>query len=113
MTAYNCSSDRHRSQHRRVMSQDEREGSPMIVDTTLIQRIEDAIATERSAFADGMAAFRPDVGARWLPVAGGRAIFTGASFFSNRALAMGLHGPVSLDEVENVETFYAARGVPS
>jgi GNAT superfamily N-acetyltransferase len=85
----------------------------MIVDITLIQRIEDAIATERSAFADGMAALRPDVGAQWLPVAGGRAIFTGASFFSNRALAMGLHGPVSLDEVENVETFYAARGVPS
>jgi GNAT superfamily N-acetyltransferase len=26
---------------------------------------------------------------------------------------MGLRGPVRLDEVENVETFYAARGVPS
>jgi GNAT superfamily N-acetyltransferase len=85
----------------------------MIVDTTLIQRIEDAIAAERSAFADGMAALRPDVGAGWLPVAGGRAIFTGASFFSNRALAMGLRGSVSQDEVEDVETFYAARGVPS
>jgi GNAT superfamily N-acetyltransferase len=85
----------------------------MIVDHTLIQRIEDAIAVERSAFADGMAALRPESGAGWLPVAGGRAIFTGASFFSNRALAMGLRAPVSHDEIEAVETFYAARGVPS
>jgi GNAT superfamily N-acetyltransferase len=85
----------------------------MIVDNTLIQRIEDAIAAERSAFADGMAALRGDGGAGWFPVAGGRAIFTGASFFSNRALAMGLRGPVSHDEVESVESFYAARGVPS
>ena len=85
----------------------------MIVDYALIQKIEDAIAAERSAFADGMAALRADAGAGWLPVAGGRAIFTGVGFFSNRALALGLHGPVSDDEVENVETFYAARGVPS
>jgi GNAT superfamily N-acetyltransferase len=75
--------------------------------------MEDMIAAERSAFADGMAALRPQAGAGWLPVAGGRAIFTGASFFSNRALAMGLRGPVSHDEIEQVETFYAARGVPS
>ena len=86
---------------------------PMLVDLELIQRIEDAIATERSAFADGMAALRPGSGARWLPVAGGRAIFTGVDFFSNRALAMGLCGPVSHDDVERVETFYAECGVPS
>jgi GNAT superfamily N-acetyltransferase len=86
---------------------------PMLVDLELIQRIEDAIATERSAFADGMAALRPGSGARWLPVAGGRAIFTGGDFFSNRALAMGLCGPVSHDDVERVETFYAECGVPS
>jgi GNAT superfamily N-acetyltransferase len=86
---------------------------PMLVDPELMQRIEDAIATERSAFADGMAALRPESGASWLPIAGGRAIFTGTGFFSNRALAMGLHRPVSHDDVERVETFYAARGVPS
>ena len=61
----------------------------MLVDPALLQRIEDAIAIERSAFADGMAAFRPASGARWLPVAWGRAIFTGVHGFSNRALAMG------------------------
>ncbi|HSD10949.1 MAG TPA: GNAT family N-acetyltransferase [Candidatus Binatia bacterium] len=85
----------------------------MIVDHALIQTIEDAIAAERSTFADGMAALCAEVGVGWLPVAGGRAIFTGAGLFSNRALAMGLRGPVSHDEVETVETFYAARGVPS
>jgi GNAT superfamily N-acetyltransferase len=85
---------------------------PMLVDLELLQRIEDAIAVERSAFADGMAAFRPESRAGWRPVAGGRAVFTGADFFSNRALAMGLRGPVSRDDLECVETFYAECGVP-
>jgi hypothetical protein len=43
----------------------------MLVDPALIQRIEEAIAAERSAFADGMATLRPESGASWLPVAGG------------------------------------------
>jgi GNAT superfamily N-acetyltransferase len=86
---------------------------PMLVDLELIQRIEDAIAAERSAFADGMATRQPESGAGWLPVAGGRAVFTGANFFSNRALALGLRGSVSHEDVERVETFYAARGVAS
>jgi GNAT superfamily N-acetyltransferase len=85
----------------------------MIVDQVLLNRIEDAIAAERSAFAEGMAALRPDSGARWFGVAGGRAIFTGAGFFSNRAMAMGLRGPVRSEEVERVEAFYAEHGVPS
>jgi GNAT superfamily N-acetyltransferase len=85
----------------------------MIVDHALMHRIEDAIAAERSAFADGMAALRPELGAGWLPVAGGRAIFTGAGFFTNRAMAMGLRGAVSAEEVGRVEAFYAAHGVPS
>jgi GNAT superfamily N-acetyltransferase len=85
----------------------------MIVDQALLHRIEDAIVAERSAFAEGMAALQPESGACWLPMAGGRAIFTGVGFFSNRALGMGLHGPVSSDEMTSVEAFYASRGVPS
>jgi GNAT superfamily N-acetyltransferase len=85
----------------------------MIVDHELMNRIEDAIAAERSAFADGMSALRPGSGAGWLSVAGGRAIFTGAGFFSNRAMAMGLRGPVSRDQVERIEIFYAEHAVPS
>lgn len=34
-------------------------GRPMIVDHELIIRVEDAMATERSAFADGMSALQP------------------------------------------------------
>jgi GNAT superfamily N-acetyltransferase len=85
----------------------------MIIDRALLCKIEDAIAAERSAFAEGMSSFRAEAGVGWLPVAGGRAIFTGVDFFSNRALAMGLRGPVSQEEVESVETFYRLRGVPS
>jgi len=78
-----------------------------------MNRIEEAIVAERSAFADGMAALQPHLGASWLDVAGGRAIFTGARFFSNRAMGMGLHGPVRDEDVERVEAFYAGRGAPS
>jgi hypothetical protein len=85
----------------------------MIVDRELLNGVEDAMAAERSAFADGMAALRPGSGAGWLPVAGGRAIFTGTGFFTNRVMAMGLRGPVSPTDVERVEAFYAERGVPS
>jgi GNAT superfamily N-acetyltransferase len=85
----------------------------MIVDHELITRVEAAMVAERSAFADGMAALQPDTGAGWLPVAGGRAIFTGAHFFTNRALGLGLGGPVSADDLGRIETFYAERGVPS
>jgi hypothetical protein len=94
-------------------SQDKPGGRPMIVNHPLVSRIEDAMAAERSAFADGMAALRPDAGAGWLPVAGGRAIFTGAGFFSNRAMEMGLRGLVSREDVERVEIFYTAHGVPA
>lgn len=85
----------------------------MIVDHELVQRVEDAIAAERSAFADGMAAQLPNSAASWISVAGGRAIFTGIEFFTNRAIAMGLCGPVRQADIECVETFYAERGVAS
>jgi GNAT superfamily N-acetyltransferase len=85
----------------------------MIVDPELIMQVEAAMVAERSAFADGMAALRPDSGAAWLSVAGGRAIFTGADLFTNRAMGLGLSGPVSSDDLERIETFYAERGVPS
>jgi hypothetical protein len=85
----------------------------VIVDHELFNRVEDGIAAERSAFADGMAALQPELEAGWISVAGGRAIFTGVGFFTNRAMAMGLRGSVSADDIGRVETFYAERGVPS
>ena len=85
----------------------------MIVDQELLNRVEDAMVAERSVFADGMSALRPDLGASWLDVAGGRAIFTGAGFFSNRAMGLGLHAPVSPEDIERLEAFYAERGAPS
>ena len=85
----------------------------MIVNHELVTRVEDAIAAERAVFANAMAAMCPGSGAGWLPVAGGRAIFTGSGFFSNRAFAMGLRGPVSRNDIERVEAFYAKYGMPS
>ncbi|MGE3536178.1 MAG: GNAT family N-acetyltransferase [Candidatus Tectimicrobiota bacterium] len=85
----------------------------MLVTQALIQTIEEAIATERSTFASGMARLLPASGAGWLSVAGGRAIFTGADFFGNRAMGLGLHGPVQASDLDRVEAFYTERGLPA
>ena len=83
----------------------------MINDEALTIRVERAIATERSSFADGMAAAHPASQACWLAVGGGRAVFTGRGFFSNRVLGMGVGCSVSEGDIEQVEDFYAGRGL--
>ncbi len=84
----------------------------MLNDEALTRRVECAIATERSVFAEGMSARWPATKARWVPVAGGRAVFTGAGLFSNRALGMGIGCAVRERDLERVEAFYDECGLP-
>jgi len=45
-----------------------------------------------------------------LPIGGGHAAYSGPGGYANRACAMGLDGPVSLEEVETVIDFFESRG---
>lgn len=46
-------------------------------------------------------------------VAGGVACFAGAGSFLNKALGLGMHGPVTAEEFDRLEAFYRRRGVPT
>ncbi len=45
-------------------------------------------------------------------IAGGTAVFGGATYPANHILGMGLYGPVTGADVDRVEEFYRSRGVP-
>ncbi len=75
----------------------------LFADQLLARRIEAAEA----ANARGCAA---EPGAAVLDVAGGCAIFVGADSPLTQAVGLGLNGPVSRGEVEEVEVFFRSRG---
>jgi GNAT superfamily N-acetyltransferase len=58
-----------------------------------------------------MAELDPEIGAGALPISGGKAAFAGLSRLS-RAFSLGLGGPVSSAELDEIEAFYASRGAP-
>lgn len=53
----------------------------------------------------------PDSGAGVMEIGSGAAIYMGPGMFVNRAVGLGLAGPVSVREIERVEAFFAGREV--
>jgi GNAT superfamily N-acetyltransferase len=47
-----------------------------------------------------------------LPIAGGACFFFGPDSYSNRALGLGMDGPVTEADLDQVEAFFESRGVP-
>lgn len=80
-----------------------------VVDIGLVTRVEQAIATERKAFALGSKRERPDGAV--LNVGPGLAVFTGPDLFSNRAFGLGLDDSDAADDLDQVEEFYRSRGL--
>jgi GNAT superfamily N-acetyltransferase len=73
-------------------------------DTALARRIEDAEARN----ARGCTAIHP--GAASIEAAGGVAVFAGAESPLSHAVGMGLCGPVTEEQLREVELFFRARG---
>ena len=82
----------------------------IFADLRLSQRIEAAEAQSGVDCATTMAHLRPESGAGAEPVAGGSAIFAGVNSPVTQAVGVGLHGPVSEAEIEQLEQFYRSRG---
>jgi len=78
--------------------------SPTFADACLARRLEGAEAIN----ARGSTASPP--GAAFLEIAGGCAIFVGADSPLTQAIALGLNGAVSEDQVDALEAFFRARG---
>ncbi len=84
----------------------------MFADIELARRLEAAEAAKYAAYARARPCVMAEVNPAVLAVAGGVAVYAGPGSPYNRAVGLGLHGPVTASEFKRVETFYANYGAP-
>lgn len=82
----------------------------ILSDLTLAQRLEAGEALVGVECAQAQMRLRPDSGTAIEAVGSGYAIFAGIGSPLTHVLGLGMHGPVSLSELEKVEIFYHSRG---
>src|ERR1051326_8393459 len=83
------------------------------IDTKLARRLEAAEDLPQVAIAQQLQWTDPEIGAEVLDIAGGHATFTGKTSVVGRAVGMGLCGPVSAAELDQVEAFYKKHDMPA
>ncbi len=76
----------------------------------LAQRLEAADGLNGVGCAEAHQHLNPALGSAVLEAGGGFAIFVGADSPLTHAVALGMRGPVSGDEMDRIEEFYRARG---
>lgn len=84
----------------------------MIIDQQLAQRLEHADAQHTADYAIVRERLWPGSGARIRQIADGYAVFTGAMFPICRAVGLGMRGPITAADVDQVEQFFAAHRLP-
>jgi GNAT superfamily N-acetyltransferase len=85
----------------------------MFADTALAHRIETRQAADDAAKAEALRHSYPASAVQVLSLMGGSAIRTGSIFPVNRGVGMGVSGPVTEAELEQMEAFYAESGLPA
>jgi GNAT superfamily N-acetyltransferase len=83
----------------------------MFADLDLARRLEGAEAAKYAAYARARPCVMAEVNPAVLAVGGGVAVYAGPDSPYNRGVGIGLHGPVSEAEFEQMENFYANYGV--
>lgn len=78
-------------------------------DLHLARRLEAVWAAGAADFARTLAGWRPEAGACVEPVGGGYAVYAGVGSPFNRAAGVGLAGPVSPADLDQIEVFYRRR----
>lgn len=81
-------------------------------DHHLAQRLERAEARSNAAFVETRAQLEPHSGAAWLEVAGAYALFDGPDSPLTQTFGLGLFGPVSSTELQQLADFFRARQAP-
>jgi len=84
----------------------------LFVDLALARRLELAHAWRGVEYACAQGTLHPDVQIRVERVAGGYAIYAGYGSPLNRAVGVGLSGPVTRTDLESIEQSYAGCGAP-
>ncbi|HZQ66987.1 MAG TPA: GNAT family N-acetyltransferase [Terriglobales bacterium] len=82
---------------------------PIMVDAEFSARLESAEWRPCLPFIEGLQREKPELHAEHKIVAGGRMMYGGPQSPMNHIIGMGLNGPVSKDEMDEVEEFYRSR----
>lgn len=83
------------------------------VDQELAARLEDAQAWRAVYYAQAMQARAHITNGALITVAGAPVIYGGAGGLVNRAIGLGMHGPVTEDDLDTIEAFYSERHADS
>ena len=83
------------------------------VDCALARRLEASEDEAQRAIAAVLRSRRPDLLPAALDIAGGHAVFAGKGSPVGRVIGAGLAGPVTQADIDQVEAFYHAHGVPA
>jgi hypothetical protein len=84
----------------------------MLITHALAQRLETAEAADGEGCAEAEWIFTPHSKAAVTSVAGGFVMFLGAESPLSHALGVGMHGPVTRADLEQIEHFYHSREAP-
>jgi GNAT superfamily N-acetyltransferase len=85
----------------------------MFTDLKLAERLEEVEAFTAAAYVRRLAQRRPGVDIAVEEVAGGVAVFAGAGSPLSETKAVGLHGPVTDEDLDRMENVFFIRGEPS
>jgi GNAT superfamily N-acetyltransferase len=83
------------------------------VDMKLARRLEAAEDVPQAEIARVLQRTHPEIGAECMEMAGGHAVFAGLNSPVGRAIGLGLDGPVTAAQLDEVEEFYKRHNAPS
>lgn len=79
-------------------------------DIELARRLERTEAQGNIDFIEARAEAFPDVGAKWIEVAGAYGMFDGAGSPLTQTFGLGVSGPITAEELDTLEQFFQSRG---
>ena len=81
----------------------------MLITDTLARRLEMAEAVDAAGCAEAQCRTETNCGSAVKPVGGGVAVYCGVSSPLTHAVGLGMHGPVSAEDLDDVEAFFEDR----
>jgi hypothetical protein len=83
---------------------------PLLLDTELARRLDEALTKEGAAYVEAWARTYPEAGAEMLTVGDGRALFTGVDSPVTQTIGLGREHEVTARDLDAIEAFFAERG---
>ena len=84
----------------------------LLSDLALARRLERTEGTANARFVEARARVAPEIGARWMEVAGAYAMFDGVQSPCTQTFGLGLFQMPTAAEMDRIEAFFRDRGAP-